>query len=269
MAKPGQGSSYKSTSKRTAAKKKYDFLWRMFADTVLSFTGKVVATTLLLKFHNTKTGQCNPSIATIAKAIGRGRRTTFYAITELKETGWITVKSTGGGSSRNTDQFDFDFERLQSIAPVGVQESAPEQDFARGVQDPAHEPSRTTRAFGAGGGGREKTSQRAPDGALEKFEQLRQLWQRPYGTNEEKALAAFNRLIGDGVAPELILESARRWVAVREPAFLPKLETWLDDGAWRNNPPVRQTRGQRKPSAAEVAAGLAEAAARDEGGDGW
>jgi hypothetical protein len=117
--------------------------------------------------------------------------------------------------------------------------------------------------------GVEISSQRAPGGALEEFEELRQLWQRPYGTNEAKALAAFNRIIGDGdVLPAGILESAGRWVAATEPDRLQPLERWLDDGAWRNNPPARRNSSNRKRSAAEVAAGLAMAATREEGG-GW
>jgi hypothetical protein len=80
---------------------KYAFLWRLMADTILSASAKVVAATLLLKFHNAKTGQCNPSFAAIAKAIGRRRRAIFPAIAELRDSGWITVESTGGGSSSN------------------------------------------------------------------------------------------------------------------------------------------------------------------------
>ena len=128
----------------------------------------------------------------------------------------------------------------------------------------AHEPLRTTRAFGAGGGGEEISPRRAPDGAAAEFEELRQLWQRPYGMNVAKALAAFNRVAGDGDTPAaVILESARRWVAAREPAFLPKLEEWLANGAWRNDPPVRRVNDQHKESAVEVAVRLAR-----EGGAG-
>jgi hypothetical protein len=127
----------------------------------------------------------------------------------------------------------------------------------------AHEPLRTTRPSG-GGWGEEISPRRAPDGAAAEFEELRQLWQRPYGMNVAKALAAFDRVTGDDdVAPALILERARRWVAAREPAYLPPLERWLDDGAWRNEPPVRRSNSHHKPSAAEVAANLAREAERN------
>jgi len=127
----------------------------------------------------------------------------------------------------------------------------------------AHEPLRTTRPSG-GWDGEEISPRRAPDGAAAEFEELRQLWQRPYGMNLAKALAAFNRVAGDGDTPAaVILESARRWVAAREPAFLPKLEEWLANGAWRNDPPVRRVNDQHKESAVEVAVRLAR-----EGGAG-
>ena len=127
----------------------------------------------------------------------------------------------------------------------------------------AHEPLRTTHPSG-GWDGKEISLRRAPDGAAAEFEELRQLWQRPYGMNLAKALAAFNRVAGDGDTPAaVILESARRWVAAREPAFLPKLEEWLANGAWRNDPPVRRVNDQHKESAVEVAVRLAR-----EGGAG-
>ena len=104
--------------------------------------------------------------------------------------------------------------------------------------------------------GEEISPRRAPGGAAEEFEELRQLWQRPYGMNEAKALAAFNRVVCDVPAARL-LGSARRWVAAREPAYLPALERWLDDGAWRNDPPTKRSNGQHKESAVEVAVRLA------------
>ena len=125
--------------------------------------------------------------------------------------------------------------------------------------------SREPPALRRGGWGEEIFPRRAPDGAAAEFEELRQLWQRPYGMNVAKALAAFNRVAGDGDTPAaVILESARRWVAAREPAFLPALERWLDDGAWRNDPPARRNNSQRKASAVEVAVRLA----RPKGVDG-
>ena len=133
---------------------KYAFLWRLMADTALSASAKVVAATLLLKFHNTKTGQCNPSFAAIAKAIGRSSRTIFPAIAELKDGGWITVESTKGGSSSNTNHYNFDFGRVSSASSPPVKPASPVKQNAEGVKPAAHEPSRTTTPFGGGVWGR-------------------------------------------------------------------------------------------------------------------
>ncbi len=176
-----------------------------------------------------------------------------------------------------THKYRFDFGGVRSTAPPTGAPDAPltgandapgangapvHEMHSTGAQF-AHEPLRTTRPSG-GGWGEEISPRRAPHGAAAEFEELRQLWQRPYGMNVAKALAAFDRVTGDDdVAPALILERARRWVAAREPAYLPPLERWLDDGAWRNEPPVRRSNSHHKPSAAEVAANLAREAERN------
>jgi hypothetical protein len=233
---------------------KYAFLWRLMADTTLSASAKGVAVTLLLKYHNTKTGRCNPSIAGMAKTAGCCRRTAFSAIAELKNTGWIAVEGTKGGSPTHTNQYSFDFERVKSAASVTSAETAPVtgagfalvQDLSPGVQTSAHELSRTTRALRREGG-REISSQRAPDGALEeKFEQLCFIWRvKPDGVNKAKAQKAFLAVCGDGGSPFEIVASAQNWVAKTEPRYLKKLEDWLGNGAWLNDP--RPSRPSRRP----------------------
>lgn len=260
----------KNPRKRTP-KQKFDFRRRLVADKILSFAAKVVATELLLTFHNAKTDRCNPSLVAIAKASGCSRRTAISAIAELNAAGWVAVQSTKGGGSNCTNRYSFDFEGVQTSAPhtsadvctAGVQNSSP------GVQTSAHEPLRTTRASGARGEG-EETSQRAPDGALAREEELLELLQiwsvKPHGVNETKARAAFLRVIAGGASPQIILNNARRWTAAKakEPRFLPALETWLDNGAWRNDPPTQMNGKHHKPSAAEV---LLDLAARSERGE--
>ena len=259
----------KKPRKRTP-KQKYDFRRRLVADKILSFAAKTIATELLLTFHNAANDRCNPSLPAIAKAAGCSRRTAFSAIAELKAAGWVAVQSTQGGGSNCTNRYSFDFEGVQTFAPRTSADvcTAGVQDSSVGVQTSAHEPLRTTRASGAGGEGG-KTSQRAPDGALareEEFGELLQLWSvKPHGINKDKARAAFLRVIADGASPEDILDSARRWVAAKakEPRFLPALETWLDNGAWRNDPPTQMNGKHHRPSGAEVAANLAREAERN------
>ena len=112
----GMSKARQGTRKRVPPQK-YAFLWRLMADTVLSPPAKVVATTLLLKFHNTKTGRCNPSIGALTKTTGLSRRTIFYAVTELRDAGWIAVQSTGGGSPTHTNKYSFDFGGVRYSAP--------------------------------------------------------------------------------------------------------------------------------------------------------
>lgn len=137
-----------ASSKETPAH--YAVLWAIMADPALSAAAKCCATVLLLQFRNHITGRCNPSFAELGKRIGRKRRSTIDALTELKEAGWIRWAGTKGGSSGNTNNFVFLLEPqpVQQTAPVQV--AAPVQsdvgagaaDCTQPVQYTAHEPSR-------------------------------------------------------------------------------------------------------------------------------
>jgi hypothetical protein len=127
----------------------YLVLWAIMADERLSAATKCAATVLLLKYRNHKTGQCNPSFGKLAKLLGRERRSVIDALNQLKLFGWIDWQGTKGGSSTNTNNFQF------YLTPRPVQESAPVQDTTpvqttaqtgadfrtRPVQESAHEPS--------------------------------------------------------------------------------------------------------------------------------
>jgi len=258
----------KKPRKRTP-KQKFDFRRRLVGDKILSFAAKTIATELLLTFHNAKNDRCNPSLPAIAKAAGCSRRTAFSAIAELKAAGWVAVNSTQGGGSNCTNRYSFDFEGVQTSAPRTSADvcTAGVQDTSSGVQTSAHELLRTTRASGARGERGKPPSQRAPDGALareEELQELLQLWSvKPHGVNKDKARAAFLRVIANGAAsPEKIINSARHWVEAKakEPRFLPKLEEWLDNGAWQNDPPTQMNGNHHRPSAAQFAANLARQA---------
>ncbi|MEZ0061420.1 hypothetical protein ABIF26_006963 [Bradyrhizobium elkanii] len=124
----------------------HDILWSVMEDARLSAAAKCVATVLLLKFRNQASGVCNPSFNTIAKCVGRKRRSVIDAVNELKEFGWLSWTGTLGGSTENTNQFDFSLP-VQCTAPVQettpVQSSAPTGAAERTtpVQYTAHEPS--------------------------------------------------------------------------------------------------------------------------------
>ena len=54
----------------------------------------------LLDHQNTKTGQCNPSVARMARDIGVSRRTVNYALTQLEERGLIRRVGRAGQSNQ-------------------------------------------------------------------------------------------------------------------------------------------------------------------------
>lgn len=245
---------------------KYRFLWALMANPELSPSAKCVALVLMFKFRNTRTGQCNPSFAAIGEKIGRQRRVAIDAVKELKDAGWLTVNSSHGGSPTNTSHFLFNFERPQPVrdtAPPPVQEAAPVPNTApvrenvEGVRNTAHEPSKNHSLPSEEREG-VRASARAPDGALsqlgEKFESLYQLWQRPHGTNKLKACKAFVQVCADHEGDDVIA-SAARWVAGVNTKYLPRLEDWLANGAWKNQPPAPDNNQRRggKRSGADVA----------------
>ena len=108
-------------------------------------------------------------------------------------------------------------------------------------------------------------NQRAPDGALEeleeKFQCLCLIWRaKPDGVNVAKAQKAFMAVCADGAEPDAILASAHNWVTKTEPRYLKKLEDWLGNGAWQNEPRKQTGGGRRgKRSAAEAAMAYGEA----------
>jgi hypothetical protein len=253
--------------KRRLPKNKFAFLHRMLADTTLSPAAKIVATTLLFKFHNTKTGQCNPSIAAIGKSTGRGNRSVFRDILELVAGSWITVESTKGGSSTNTNHYKFNFERVPGVSPLPVSRVSslpvspvsPVPNIDVGVPLLADEQRRTTRASSARVCEDFPASACAPSALAleeEKFQQLCFIWEaKPHGVNIAKARKAFLAVCAGGVSPDVILASAQNWVAkTAEPRYLKKLEEWLGDGVWRKEPSSRtKTRPGGKQSLVAIA----------------
>jgi hypothetical protein len=246
-----------SAAKRSKsdASAKFKFMQRVLIDPTLSPSAKCVAVSLLTIWRNSKTGQCNPSLGTIAKTIGLARRTVIDAIAELRRSGWVEVGSTGGGSQRNTNRYKFDFScaLLAGADKDAGAKSAPVQKMSVPVQKTAHEPLKNPSPFQGEGEG-EDTWRRAPDGAppeKEDFGEFWQLWQRGHGDDGEKVRQAYIDAIRQHGA-EAILASARRWRAVREPQYLPKPVPWLQ-GGWRDDPPPkRQVAGNERRQGATI-----------------
>lgn len=73
----------------------------IMADPTLTDADRRVAWALLLGFHNTITGQCFPSIDTLAERARLKRRATFDAIRRLTDRGWFRYRRGGGRGHAN------------------------------------------------------------------------------------------------------------------------------------------------------------------------
>jgi hypothetical protein len=114
------------------------FVAELLASKHLSSTAKALGTALVLVFHNSRSQQCNPSIDALSAAIGKGRRTTSAALTELTAGAkWVSQKRTRG-TSHYTPNFArvLGWKMATECRDLDVQDAAPlTQDD---VRDPAH-----------------------------------------------------------------------------------------------------------------------------------
>lgn len=73
----------------------------ILADTSLIPSAKIAAMRLAIH-HNSKTGQCNPTLPTLARGIGMSSRTTHTALTALRDAGYISWIAQKDGRSSYT-----------------------------------------------------------------------------------------------------------------------------------------------------------------------
>jgi hypothetical protein len=91
----------------TSCKAKFDLFARMAADVRLGASYFRALAVMLMRFHNTKTGQCNPSLSKLASAAGVTKKTVIAATEAGEELGYLkpTAKSDGGRNRRNSYSF--------------------------------------------------------------------------------------------------------------------------------------------------------------------
>lgn len=252
---------------------KFGLLKAMLADANLSASAKVIGTVLLIHFHNSKTGRCNPSFRAIGEAAGRTRRAVFPAVEELHSAGWLVIEGTKGGAPGSTNSFAFNFKRVKQTSPVtGAADDTPtgeaydtgeaeRRDGCSTLHPNREEPLSPSERECVG-----LASALAPGGAAlaEQFDQLCLIWRKPHGVNRKLAWKAFENVCQQHDGAEVIV-SAERWVAATPERYLKKLEDWLGNGAWRNDPPSRQggARGTKSNPVEEMlkAGGLSRGAA--------
>lgn len=84
-------------------------------DITLNAGEKVVATILVLHFHNTVTGECFPSLTKLAEMSGVSKSTARRAVYQLRRAGVITFARNNGGRNRRNQ---YTFERVSELHPL-------------------------------------------------------------------------------------------------------------------------------------------------------
>lgn len=100
----GKGTGHAEIAARAVADWKADrFLWNRLVrkDARVSDAAKLVATALCYDFAHHETGFCNPSVETIANAVGKSPRAVQRALAELRSLSWITIRHGHGRGNRN------------------------------------------------------------------------------------------------------------------------------------------------------------------------
>lgn len=103
-------------------------------DTALSDAQFRVAFALVLKFHNTKTGECFPSYGQLASASGKSESTTRRTTEKLKAIGVIEFeRSNGGRNHRNS----YVLKRVSGADPLPDETVAPADPLETEMVSPA------------------------------------------------------------------------------------------------------------------------------------
>jgi len=96
------------------------------ADGRLLPMARLLANVLAQGFSNHETGECNPGIAALMKALAASRRTVFRALADLEEAGWLARR--GGEAPGKTATYCFRYpERVPAMTPERVPPVTPER----------------------------------------------------------------------------------------------------------------------------------------------
>jgi len=240
----------------------YKVLWAIMADPGLKAPSKCVATVLLLKYHNHKTGQCNPSYSTVGKLLGRDRRNVINAINDLRAGGWIEWMGTKGGSSSNTNAFKFKMNGPAStgdevVTPTGdelvtlpVTKSSPVMNSSpvmkssmRGDELVTLPVTKSSHDLSIELSKNHKESCRVAKATPTKnkyskeFEEAWQAYPRRDGGNPKPPAAKrFLSAVKAGTDPKIIIDAMKRFAVAESrnvgTEFIPQMVKWLRDERW-------------------------------------
>ena len=222
------------------------------ADGRLRASDKVVALALLFRFHNTRTGQCNPSYERLAKSCGLERRAVINAIHRLEAASRLTINRTTGGRNRR-NQYWFSArpaETVTSGTPIYPETVNAEAQNREPPFTPDGEPAFTRiepRNLNTG------KEHRNPSRSGESFDQFWSAYPRKVA--KKGAERIFERIIGKGEATsaELITGAERYAEQCRElgteACFIKHPTTWLNAGCWTDElAPTGAPNGIRAPN---------------------
>jgi hypothetical protein len=239
---------------------KWRLLQFIFADARLSQSGKIVAG-VLLDCLNTGTGRCDPSIETMQARSGLGRRSVTRAISELRETEWISQKRRRGTATYSFNFADDDepeaAHQRADDAPAMTCLNAPEM---ASLDAPRTAPLRETGNLESGkmkpgnvspaSGSRPRSRFSEPDlsAAFDEW------WPHyPKRVDKDAARRGHTRVLKAGKATNAeLIAGADRYAAQcaavgTEARFIKGPERWLNAGCWADEPEARASNGASFP----------------------
>jgi Helix-turn-helix domain len=217
------------------------FRWEqeLLANPQLTAAHKIVLTRLALHL-NLKTGQCNPSVQTLATGACVAERTVQAALSRAEELR-IIERAVGGGRTRTTrytlvgrpktvhGHAPFSEETLHCAAPFRMQKVHPS------VGKGATEGGKPCTAVHPNIDNKENTG----SALEEEFSHWYSIYPRRIA--RRTALKAYKQARSRGASAETLLDGAKQYAAQRadqEPRFTKNPATWLNGDCWLDQPEI-------------------------------
>jgi hypothetical protein len=231
--------------------KRLDFYASMVRTNAFTRGALGVAFFLLYRHLNSRSGRCDPSMATLARETGLSGRSVKSAIAELRNSGlWRVAREGAAARGGRTNSYAPRFEALEhasgdahdtSFAPKVVKHTTPVRAESGAKQRPKvvkHASPRTSKEPGI--------NARAPpreveDGANSAFEAFWRIYPHRDGHPDPKkpAQLKFEAAVKRGVDPAEIIAGAERYRASieangTEGRFVAQAVTWLNQERWND-----------------------------------
>jgi len=227
--------------------------WDALQAVILHFRERAViaVAAILLECHNGKTGQCNPSYATIARRTGLARRTVMDAASLLEREGWYVIKRSKAEKNGRlpSNEFRFNWALVTSERAVtSERDSTPIVSCGAANSEPQitiNSDPQLTQNYESGNNERNnegETKSPCEPPSDDDSQLCFNEWFNNYRRKEGKEVAEeeYNKIIISGRAThaELLL-GAMRYMASKEGTelrFIKKPANWLREGGWKDEP---------------------------------